>query len=114
MTYGLFNAQGRGTLFVAGHARLRGMVIGYTNLSDDINVNVCKTTPHQYDPRAATTRSPSSRQQMSLEECLEFIADDELWRSRPNPSEYAAHFEQRACQGEFREKSQVKEILRKK
>ncbi|MBQ8320257.1 MAG: translational GTPase TypA [Clostridia bacterium] len=86
VTYGLFNAQGRGTLFVTpGTPVYEGMVIGYTNLSDDINVNVCKTK-HLTNTRSsgsddALTLVPVSR--MSLEECLEFIADDELLEVTP-------------------------------
>ena len=61
------------------------MVIGYTNLADDINVNVCKTK-HLTNTRSsgsddALTLVPVSRK--SLEECLEFIADDELLEVTP-------------------------------
>ena len=86
VTYGLFNAQGRGTLFITpGTPVYEGMVIGYTNLSDDINVNVCKTK-HLTNTRSsgsddALTLIPVSRK--SLEECLEFIADDELLEVTP-------------------------------
>ena len=86
VTYGLFNAQGRGTLFITpGTPVYEGMVIGYTNLSDDINVNVCKTK-HLTNTRSsgsddALTLVPVSRK--SLEECLEFIADDELLEVTP-------------------------------
>ena len=86
VTYGLFNAQGRGTLFITpGTPVYEGMVIGYTNLADDINVNVCKTK-HLTNTRSsgsddALTLVPVSRK--SLEECLEFIADDELLEVTP-------------------------------
>ena len=86
VTYGLFNAQGRGTLFVTpGTPVYQGMVVGYTNLADDINVNVCKTK-HLTNTRSsgsddALTLVPVSK--MSLEECLEFIADDELLEVTP-------------------------------
>ena len=86
VTYGLFNAQGRGTLFITpGTPVYEGMVVGVTNLSDDINVNVCKTK-HLTNTRSsgsddALTLIPVSR--MSLEECLEFIADDELLEVTP-------------------------------
>ena len=86
VTYGLFNAQGRGTLFITpGTPVYEGMVVGYTNLSDDINVNVCKTK-HLTNTRSsgsddALTLVPVSK--MSLEECLEFIADDELLEVTP-------------------------------
>ncbi len=86
VTYGLFNAQGRGTLFIgAGTPVYEGMVIGESPKSDDINVNVCKTK------HLTNTRSSSSDdalrlitpKRMSLEECLEFIADDELLEITP-------------------------------
>jgi GTP-binding protein len=86
VTYGLFNAQGRGTLFITPSTPVyQGMVVGYTNLSDDINVNVCKTK-HLTNTRSsgsddALTLVPVSK--MSLEECLEFIADDELLEVTP-------------------------------
>ena len=86
VTYGLFNAQGRGTLFVTpGTPVYEGMVVGVTNLSDDINVNVCKTK-HLTNTRSsgsddALTLVPVSK--MSLEECLEFINDDELLEVTP-------------------------------
>ncbi len=86
VTYGLFNAQGRGTLFIgAGTPVYEGMVIGESPKSEDINVNVCKTK------HLTNTRSSSSDEalrlitpkRMSLEECLEFIADDELLEITP-------------------------------
>ena len=86
VTYGLFNAQGRGNLFITpGTPVYQGMVVGYTNLADDINVNVCKTK-HLTNTRSsgsddALTLVPVSK--MSLEECLEFIADDELLEVTP-------------------------------
>jgi len=86
VTYGLFNAQGRGSLFVTpGTPVYEGMVVGVTNLSDDINVNVCKTK-HLTNTRSsgsddALTLVPVSK--MSLEECLEFINDDELLEVTP-------------------------------
>ena len=86
VTYGLFNAQGRGQLFITpGTPVYEGMVVGVTNLSDDINVNVCKTK-HLTNTRSsgsddALTLVPVSK--MSLEECLEFINDDELLEVTP-------------------------------
>ena len=86
VTYGLFNAQGRGTLFIGpGTQVYEGMVIGESPKSEDINVNVCKTK------HLTNTRSSSSDdalrlitpKRMSLEECLEFIADDELLEITP-------------------------------
>ncbi len=86
VTYGLFNAQGRGTLFIgAGTPVYEGMVIGESPKNEDINVNVCKTK------HLTNTRSSSSDdalrlitpKKMSLEECLEFIGDDELLEITP-------------------------------
>lgn len=86
VTYGLYNAQGRGALFIgAGTPVYEGMVIGESPRSEDINVNVCKTK------HLTNTRSSSSDEalrlitpkKMSLEECLEFIADDELLEITP-------------------------------
>ena len=86
VTYGLFNAQGRGTLFIGpGTPVYEGMVIGESPKSEDINVNVCKTK------HLTNTRSSSSDEalrlitpkKMSLEECLEFIGDDELLEITP-------------------------------
>ncbi len=86
VTYGLYNAQGRGTLFIgAGTSVYEGMVIGESPRAEDINVNVCK------QKHLTNTRSSSSDdalrlitpKRMSLEECLEFIADDELLEITP-------------------------------
>ena len=86
VTYGLYNAQGRGTLFIGpGTQVYEGMVIGESPKTEDINVNVCK------QKHLTNTRSSSSDdalrlitpKRMSLEECLEFIADDELLEITP-------------------------------
>lgn len=86
VTYGLYNAQGRGTLFIGpGTQVYEGMIIGESPKAEDINVNVCKTK------HLTNTRSSSSDdalrlitpKRMSLEECLEFIADDELLEITP-------------------------------
>ncbi len=86
VTYGLFNAQGRGALFIgAGTPVYEGMVVGESPKNEDINVNVCKTK------HLTNTRSSSSDdalrlitpKRMSLEECLEFIGDDELLEITP-------------------------------
>ncbi|MCD8205547.1 MAG: translational GTPase TypA [Clostridia bacterium] len=86
VTYGLFNAQGRGNLFIGpGTPVYEGMVIGETPKSDDINVNVCKTK-HLTNTRAAASDDALrliTPKKMSLEECLEFIADDELLEVTP-------------------------------
>ena len=108
VTYGLFNAQGRGILFIgAGTPVYQGMVVGYTNLSDDINVNVCKTK-HLTNTRSsgsddALTLVPVSK--MSLEECLEFIADDELLEVTPK----SLRIRKRILDSELRAKARAKE-----
>ena len=108
VAYGLFNAQGRGNLFITpGTAVYQGMVVGYTNLSDDINVNVCKTK-HLTNTRSsssddALTLIPVSK--MSLEECLEFIADDELLEVTPK----SLRIRKRILDSELRAKARAKE-----
>jgi len=112
VTYGLFNAQGRGTLFITpGTPVYEGMVVGYTNLSDDINVNVCKTK-HLTNTRSsgsddALTLVPVSK--MSLEECLEFIADDELLEVTPK----SLRIRKRILDSELRAKARFREKTNK-
>ena len=86
ITYGLFNAQERGTLFIGpGEKVYSGMVIGQSPKTEDIEVNVCKTK------KLTNTRSSSSdealrlvpKKIMSLEQCLEFIDTDELLEVTP-------------------------------
>ena len=86
VTYGLFNAQGRGTLFITpGTPVYEGMVVGCSPKDEDINVNVCKTK------HLTNTRSSSSDdalrlippKRLSLEEALEYIGDDELLEVTP-------------------------------
>ena len=86
ITYGLFNAQGRGRLLVRpGDKVYMGQVVGVNPKGDDIVVNVCKKK------QLTNTRSSSSDealrltpiQDMTLEEALEFIADDELVEVTP-------------------------------
>ena len=86
VTYGLFNAQARGTLLIgAGEKVYEGMVIGYTASGEDIDVNVCKTK-HLSNTRASGSDDalrlvPISP--FSLEGCLEFLAPDELLEVTP-------------------------------
>ena len=86
VTYGLFNAQQRGTLLVgAGEKVYEGMVIGYTASGEDVDVNVCKTK-HLTNTRASGSDDalrlvPISK--LSLEGCLEFLAPDELLEVTP-------------------------------
>ena len=86
ITYGLYNAQERGTLFIGpGEKVYSGMVIGQTGRSEDIEINVCKTK------KLTNTRSSSADEAlkltppkiMSLEQCLDFIDTDELLEVTP-------------------------------
>ena len=87
ITYGLYNAQERGTLFGgAGVKVYEGMIVGENARLEDVVVNVCKKK------HATNTRSSGSDdalrlvppREMSLEQCLDFIADDELLEVTPN------------------------------
>ena len=86
VTYGLFNAQERGTLFIgAGEKVYAGMVIGENPKQEDIELNVCKTkhltnTRSSGSDDALTLITPKK---MSLEQCLEFIGTDELLEVTP-------------------------------
>ncbi|SNX55132.1 translational GTPase TypA [Thermoanaerobacterium sp. RBIITD] len=85
-TYGLYNAQERGILFVGpGVEVYEGMVVGENARSEDIDVNVCKKK-HVTNLRSATADESlrlSPVKEMSLEEALEFIANDELVEVTP-------------------------------
>ena len=86
ITYGLFNAQERGTLFIgAGVPVYEGMVIGVASRGEDITVNACKKK--QLTNTRASGSDDALRlvppKQMSLEQCLEFLADDELLEVTP-------------------------------
>ena len=84
--YGLFNAQDRGALFIGpGTAVYAGMVVGVSPKAEDIVVNVCKKkqlTNMRASGSDDTMRLTTPRAQ-SLEQCLEFIADDELLEVTP-------------------------------
>ena len=86
ITYGLFNAQERGQLFIKpGEKVYAGMVVGQNAKAEDIEINVCKTK------KLTNTRSSSADEAlrlvtpkiMSLEEALEFIDTDELLEVTP-------------------------------
>ena len=85
-TYGLFNAQERGVLFLdPGTPVYEGMVVGYSPKSEDIRVNVCKKK-HITNMRAAGSDEALrlvTPRKFSLEEAIEFIADDELLEVTP-------------------------------
>jgi GTP-binding protein len=86
VTYGLFNAQGRGQLFIgAGTKVYEGMVVGVSPKAEDIPVNVCKKK-HLTNTRASGSDDAlrlETPKIMSLEEAMEFIADDELLEITP-------------------------------
>ena len=86
ITYGLFNAQERGTLFIgAGVPVYEGMVIGSNPRMEDITVNVCKAK-HLTNTRASGSDDALRLippKQMSLEQCLEYLADDEILEVTP-------------------------------
>ena len=86
VTYGLFNAQERGSLFIgAGEKVYAGMVVGQNGKPEDVEVNVCKKK------QLTNTRSSAADEalrlvppvEMSLEQCLEFIDTDELLEVTP-------------------------------
>ncbi len=84
--YGLFNAQERTTLFVSpGLEVYEGMIVGVNSREDDLVVNVCKTK-HLTNSRASGSDDALKLVPptiMSLEQCMEFIADDELLEVTP-------------------------------
>ena len=86
ITYGLFNAQERGTLFIgAGVPVYEGMIVGVSPKAGDIVINVCKKK-HLTNTRASGSDDALHLippKQMSLEECLDFIQDDELVEVTP-------------------------------
>ncbi len=84
--YGIFKVQDRGTMFITpGTAVYEGMIVGFTPKNEDINVNVCKKK--QLTNTRASGSDEALRlvppQIMSLEACLEFLADDELLEVTP-------------------------------
>ena len=86
VAYGLAAAQERGTLFITpGTPVYAGMVIGICSRNEDMTVNVCKrkqlTNMRAAGSDEATRLTPPKN--MSLEQCLEFLADDELLECTP-------------------------------
>ena len=86
ITYGLYNAQERGTLFIgAGTKVYSGMIVGQTGKAEDIEVNVCKkkqlTNTRASGSDDALKLSPP--RVLSLEQCLEFIDTNELLEITP-------------------------------
>ena len=85
-SYGLFNAQERGALFIgAGTPVYAGMVVGICSRNEDMTVNVCKKK-QLTNMRASGSDEAlrlTSPKIFSLEQCLEFLADDELLECTP-------------------------------
>lgn len=84
--YGIFKVQDRGTMFITpGTAVYEGMIVGWSPKGEDINVNVCKKK--QLTNTRASGSDDALRlippQILSLEGCLEFLADDELLEVTP-------------------------------
>jgi len=86
VTYGLYNAQDKGELFIgAGVEVYEGMIVGLNSRSEDLSINVCK------EKHLTNTRASGSDDalrlvppiQMSLEQAIEFIQDDELVEVTP-------------------------------
>ena len=86
VTYGLYNAQDRGALFIgAGTPVYEGMIVGINPKPDDITVNVCKKK-HVTNMRSAGADDAMRLTPplvFSLEQCLEFVEDDELCEVTP-------------------------------
>lgn len=85
-TYGLYNAQERGTLFIGPQTKVyEGMIVGENSRPDDLDINVCKKK-HITNLRSSTAEETlrlTPPKEMTLEKCLEFIADDELLEVTP-------------------------------
>ena len=86
VSYGLYNAQERGALFIGpGTPVYAGMVVGICSRNEDMNVNVCKKK--QLTNMRASGSDEALRlvspKVFSLEQCLEFLADDELLECTP-------------------------------
>ena len=86
VTYGLLNAQGRGDTFVdPGTQVYEGMIIGSHRREGDIEINVCKEKKltNMRSSTADVAKRLNATVNMSLEEALEFISDDELVEVTP-------------------------------
>ena len=86
VSYGLFNAQERGALFIGPGVKVyEGMIVGVSPKQEDITVNVCKKK-QMTNMRAAGSDEALRLvppRKLSLEQCLEFLADDELLEVTP-------------------------------
>ncbi|MCM1522985.1 MAG: translational GTPase TypA [Ruminococcus sp.] len=108
VTYGLYNAQERGSLFIgAGTPVYEGMVVGASPKQDDLVVNVCKKK-HLTNTRASGSDDALRLvppRKMSLEDSLEFIADDELLEITP----VSVRIRKRILDNSLRAKTKAKE-----
>ena len=86
VAYGIWNAQDRGAMFITPGTKVyAGMIVGVCPKSDDVAVNVCRTK-HLTNTRASGSDEALRLippRQLSLEQCLEFLADDELLEVTP-------------------------------
>lgn len=105
-SYGLYNTQERGDLFIGpGVPVYEGQVVGECSRNEDITVNVCKKK-HVTNMRASGSDEAlrlTPYRVLSLEQCLEFIADDELVEVTPK----TIRLRKRILQKEFRMKKQA-------
>ncbi|MCI1268305.1 MAG: translational GTPase TypA [Ruminococcus sp.] len=107
VTYGLFNAQERGQLFIpAGVPVYEGMIVGASPKVEDLVVNVCKRK-HLTNTRASGSDDALrlvTPRTLSLEDCLEFLADDELLEVTPD----SLRIRKRILSNSMRAKSRAK------
>ena len=86
VTYGLYNAQDRGNLFIGPQTKVyEGMIVGENSRGGDMVVNVCKKK-HVSNMRSSSADEAlrlTPPKIMSLEQCLEFISEDELVEVTP-------------------------------
>ena len=85
-SYALDAAQARGTLFIPPQAAVyQGMIVGLSNKKDDIDLNICRekqlTNMRTHASDGAIQLTPHT--QLSLEQCLDFLLDDELLEVTP-------------------------------
>lgn len=109
VAYGLYNAQERGNLFIGPGTKVyQGMIVGANPRNEDIVVNVCKKK-HVTNMRASGTDEALRlvpRIDMSLEQCLEFISDDELVEVTPNSIRLRKRILNNDLRGKARSKGQ--------
>jgi GTP-binding protein len=108
VTYGLYNAQERGALFIgAGTSVYEGMIVGETPKADDLVVNVCKKK-HLTNTRASGSDDALrliTPRKFSLEDSLEFLSDDELMEVTPK----TIRLRKRILNNQIRAKAKSKE-----